>query len=174
MKKGLIMKVVSSESSSIAWFKLADFVSRGEKERALTIHRLLMHSVDERAFAYQLEGDILYAFDDEMALNRYHAAAEVYKKDKKYKRAIAVYHHALLKKNDLSIIEELLNVYILLNNEKNLISIFILFTKVCLEKKENKLLVDKLAFLKEHISESVYLHLYEIYTIALISDVSHK
>jgi hypothetical protein len=168
------MKVVSSESSNIAWFKLADFVARGEKERALTIHRLLMHSVDERAFAYQLEGDILYAFDDEMALNRYHAAANVYKKDKKYKRAIAVYHHALLKKNDLSIVEELLNLYILLNDEKNLISIFILFTKICLEKKEAKLLADKLASLKEHVSESVHFRLYEIYTSAFISVSSYK
>ena len=87
------MRVLASESYNVAWFKLADFIAKGEKERALSIHRLLMHSVQDVAIAYQLEGDILLAFDDDAALDRYHVAANLYKKAGKMKQAISVYEH---------------------------------------------------------------------------------
>ena len=35
------MKAISCEKQSIAWFKLAECVERGEKERALNLFRLL-------------------------------------------------------------------------------------------------------------------------------------
>ena len=129
------MRLLSSESYNVAWFKLADFVARGEKERALNVHKLLMHSVDEQAFAYQLEGDILLSFDDEAALGRYHVAANLYKKSEQFNRAIAIYRHVLTFKEDLSIIEALLDVYHVLHDSVHIIQTFGLFAKVCIQKK---------------------------------------
>src|SRR3989338_9191037 len=108
------MRMLGGERSSIAWFKLADFVARGEKERALSVQRLLMHSVvQETALMYQLEGDILFAFNDDAALDRYHIAANLYKKSGKIKEAVSVYEHAALFKEDEKIFEALLDIYIL-------------------------------------------------------------
>ena len=106
------MKLLSSGSYSIAWFKLADIVSRGEKERALSVYKLLMHSIQDEAFAYQLEGDILLAFDDDGAFDRYHIAAGIYQKNGNYQKAISIYEHAILFKSDIKILKSLLNLYL--------------------------------------------------------------
>jgi hypothetical protein len=87
---------VASESYTIAWFKIADFVARGEKERALTVYRLLMYSVAEPALSYQLEGDILLAFDDDAAIDRYHVAANLYKKSGKMQKMKKYLKHCLI------------------------------------------------------------------------------
>jgi hypothetical protein len=67
--------------STIAWFRLAETVSKGEKERALTLYRLFSYSFVDQAFAAQLEADILGAFDDERAFDRYVESIVAYKKD---------------------------------------------------------------------------------------------
>lgn len=72
------MKQAMPDKSSVAWFKLAEFVSRGEKERALSIYRLLSYSISNPALVAQLEGDILYAFHDERALESYRRAIDIY------------------------------------------------------------------------------------------------
>lgn len=102
------MRLLRSDSYNVAWFKLADFVSRGEKERALSVHKLLMHSVQDEAVPYQLEGDILLAFDDDAALDRYHVAANIYKKASKMKQAASVYEHVTFFKQDEKILEAFL------------------------------------------------------------------
>ena len=51
-----------SDKYTIAWFKLAECVAKGEKEKAFGVYRLLMHSLEDQAYAYQLEGDLLDAF----------------------------------------------------------------------------------------------------------------
>lgn len=84
---------VSMDKYSIAWFKLAEYVSRGEKERALGIYKLLSHSIEDQAFARQLEGDILWSFNDSGAAERYHEAAQLYKKDQRVLQAAALYEH---------------------------------------------------------------------------------
>lgn len=169
------MRVLSSELYSVAWFKLADFVSRGEKERALNVHKLLMHSVDEQAFSYQLEGDILLSFDDEMALSKYHIAANLYKKQGEYKRAIAVYRHILLKKEELSIVESLLDVYNLLHDENNVVSTFKIFAKICLEKKETGLLLSRLHSFNLHHNKLLLARLHGILVEAmLLYDAANK
>jgi len=128
------MRVLASGSYNVAWFKLADFVSRGEKERALNIHRLLMHSVQDVAIAYQLEGDILLAFDDDAALDRYHVAANLYKKSGKIQQAISVYEHVSLFKEDENIYEALLDIYIFIQHNPGTLETFSKFAKVCLQK----------------------------------------
>lgn len=154
------MRILPSESYSVAWFKLADFVARGEKERALNVHKLLMYAVNEQAFAYQLEGDILLSFDDELALSKYHVAANLYKKQKQYQRAIDVYRHVLLRIEDLSIIEALLDVYNLLEDDKHIVDVFAMFTKICLEKKDVGLLFNRLHNFSIYPQKVVYAQLH--------------
>jgi tetratricopeptide (TPR) repeat protein len=137
------MRVLASGSYNVAWFKLADFISRGEKERALSIHRLLMHSVQDVAIAYQLEGDILLAFDDNTALDRYHVAANLYKKAGKIKQAISVYEHVSLFKEDENVYEALLDIYIFMQNTSGTLETFSRLAKVCLTK-DNLLHLDNL------------------------------
>jgi len=100
-------------SYSIAWFKIADCVMRGEKERALGVHRLLTHSLSDNALASQLEGDIMFACGDiEHALQAYNNAAEKYKALQRYEQAAGVYEHMLLLKSaDGFLYSALLRVY---------------------------------------------------------------
>ena len=90
------MKQVPSGKYTIAWFKLAECVSRGEKERALGVYRLLSHSLDDSALVCQLEGDIFLSFNDkQQAVTNYYQAAQLYKKDNRILEAAAVYEHLL-------------------------------------------------------------------------------
>ena len=90
------MKQVPSGKYTIAWFKLAECVSRGEKERALGVYRLLSHSLDDSALICQLEGDIFLSFNDKkQAVTNYYQAAQLYKKDNRILESAAVYEHLL-------------------------------------------------------------------------------
>ncbi len=90
------MKQTPVEKYTIAFFKLAEYVSRGEKERALGMYRLLSHSFHDVAFARQLEGDILWSFKDETAQDKYFQAAQLYQKDMRLRQAAGVYEHLLV------------------------------------------------------------------------------
>ncbi len=87
------MKQVVSEKYNVAWFKLADCIARGEKEKALGVYRLLSHSLDDKALACQLHADILLSFNDEQAEAIYRKAAEMYRDQEHYLQAAAVYEH---------------------------------------------------------------------------------
>ena len=88
------MKHLNAEKYNLAWFKLAECVSRGEKERALGVYRLLSHSIGDDALACQLYGDLFLCFQDkEAAVEKYLQAAQQYKKQHKIIEAIAVYEH---------------------------------------------------------------------------------
>lgn len=136
------MRTLASQSYNIAWFKLADFVARGEKERALSIYRLLMHSVAEGALTYQLEGDILLAFDDDAALDRYHVAANLYKKSGKFQEAISVYLHAALFKEDEKILEALLDTYVLIKHKQGILETFSKVAKLYLQQQKIETLLN--------------------------------
>lgn len=110
------MRHLSSDKHSIAWFKLAEFVSRGEKEKALGIYKLLMLSIDDPAFAYKLEGDILFAFHDKLALEKYSKSAALYQKDEKFIEAAAIYENLVTLCPDLDeYINKLIELYTKLN-----------------------------------------------------------
>ena len=83
----------SQGASDIAWFKLAELITRGEKEKVLSFYRLLSHSFPDKAYALQVEGDILWAFDDKDAFHKYAQAAFLYHKESKNIQAMAVYEH---------------------------------------------------------------------------------
>ncbi len=85
------MKVEMGEKQSIAWFKLAEFVSRGEKERALSLLRLLTHSFHDKAYSKKLAAEILASFDDELAFAEYVQAALLYRAQGDLIEAVWIY-----------------------------------------------------------------------------------
>lgn len=88
------MKQVVSDKYTIAWFKLAECVSRGERERALGVYRLLSHSIGNPAFEQQLEGDLYLSFHDtQTALIKYHEAVKLYRQAGRILEAAAVLEH---------------------------------------------------------------------------------
>lgn len=90
------MAELQSEKYNIAWFKLAEFITRGEKERALGLFRLLAHSIQDPALTAQLKGDILLSFNDEQAIDEYLEAISIHKKYRRFAQAAALYEHILL------------------------------------------------------------------------------
>ena len=110
------MKQVDSDTYSVAWFKLADCIARGEKERALGVFRLLSHSFDDSALACQLYADILRSFGDPNAIKKYQEAAELYRSRKQFLQAAAVYEHlAALESENLSFRLNMIELYQQLN-----------------------------------------------------------
>ncbi len=85
------MKINCREKSSVAWFKLAEYVGRGERERALTLYRLLTHSLVDQAFIKKLEADLWLSFDAKEAEQYYRNAAHLYKKAQKFEEAFQIY-----------------------------------------------------------------------------------
>lgn len=92
---GQTVEVAKERNVSVAWFKLAELISRGEKEKALNLYRLLSYSLDEKAYALQVEGDILWSFEDRDAIDKYKNAAFLYRKEKNIVAAAGVYEHLL-------------------------------------------------------------------------------
>ena len=92
-----MMRQIPSEKLSIAWFKLADCVARGEKERALGVYRLLSHSIKDDAVQAQLQADLFISFNDkESAIKNYIRAADLYEKSGKLFHAVGLYEQLLL------------------------------------------------------------------------------
>ena len=109
-------KIGDSKSSCVAWFRLAELITRREKEKALSLYRLISHSFDDKAYVLQVEGDILWALKDDNALEKYSQAAYLYKKEKKFLSAAAVYEHMfLLQPNNLNNLKSLILIYLLLS-----------------------------------------------------------
>ena len=91
------MRNVPPDKYNVAWFKLAECVSRGEKERALGVYRLLAHSLNDSAFARQLQGDILLSFNDtNSAIDHYRMSASLYQQDERFLEAAAIYEHIVV------------------------------------------------------------------------------
>jgi tetratricopeptide (TPR) repeat protein len=87
---------MEQKAKSVAWFKLADLIARGEREKALNVFRLLSHSLPDRAYALQVEGDLLWHLDDDQSsAEKYKQAAFLYQKEKRWVDAIAIYEHLL-------------------------------------------------------------------------------
>lgn len=107
------MKQVSSDKYNVAWFRLAECVSRGEKERALGVYRLLSHSIADPALMQQLEGDLYLSFDDvDSAIARYKKAATLYLQSHRNVEGAALYEHLiLLEPHNIDNLIFLINVY---------------------------------------------------------------
>ncbi len=131
------MKHVDSETYNVAWFKLADYIARGEKERALGVYRLLSHSLDDTALALQLRADILRAFGDPTALTIYQQAAEQYRLHNKTLQAAAVYEHLVtLDPENIAFRQILIELYQQLNIRSKVIEYVKLLVAKLLHKGE--------------------------------------
>ncbi len=106
------MRHVPNDKYTIAWFKLAECIAKGEKEKAFGVYRLLSHSLEDQAYAYQLEGDLLDAFQDGRAPEKYAQAAHVYHHTHRYKEACALYEELIfLLPHDDKHLTRLLEIY---------------------------------------------------------------
>lgn len=106
------MRHVPNDKYTIAWFKLAECIAKGEKEKAFGVYRLLSHSLEDQAYAYQLEGDLLDAFQDCRASEKYAQAAHVYHHTHRYKEACALYEELIfLLPHDDKHLVRLLEIY---------------------------------------------------------------
>jgi tetratricopeptide (TPR) repeat protein len=108
------MKQTQFDKHNIAWFKIAECVSRGEKERALGVYRLLSHSFNDNAIKYQLEADIYCSFGEaELAIALYHQAMESYIKSQRLHEAAAVGQHlVILQPTEMSLHRKLIQLYL--------------------------------------------------------------
>ena len=112
------MKQIQCDKHTIAWFKIADCVSRGEKERALGVYRLLSHSFNDNAVARQLEADIYLSFgEQEFAIGLYLQAIELYQKSQRFLEAVAVCEHLItMNPHDLVLRREAIRLHNMLGN----------------------------------------------------------
>lgn len=102
-------------NASVAWFKLAELITRREREKALNVYRLLAHSLEHKAYALQLEGDILWSLDDKAALEKYRQAAFLYHKEKQWVDAAGICEHLYtMNVHDIEVLASLLRYYTLL------------------------------------------------------------
>ncbi|HLC06590.1 MAG TPA: hypothetical protein VJJ26_00240 [Candidatus Babeliales bacterium] len=112
------MKQTQFDKHTIAWFKIAECVSRGEKERALGVYRLLSHSFNDMAVARQLEGDIYLSFgEQELAIPLYKQAMELYQKSERFLESVAVCEHLVaMHSDDVTLRREAIELYKILGN----------------------------------------------------------
>lgn len=108
------MKQTQYDKHTIAWFKIADCVSRGEKERALGVYRLLSHSFNDNAIARQLEADIYLSFNEvEQAILLYQQAMEFYHATDRFLEAASVGEHLVtLVSSDIALHRQMIQFYI--------------------------------------------------------------
>jgi|SRR4030095_2847356 tetratricopeptide (TPR) repeat protein len=112
------MKQMQFNKNTIAWFKIAEYVSRGEKERALGVYRLLSYSFNDDAVARQLEADIYFSFSEyDSAIVLYRQAMDLYQKSNRVLEAVAVCEHLIVMcQHDMLLRRDAIRLYISLDN----------------------------------------------------------
>jgi tetratricopeptide (TPR) repeat protein len=146
------MKQTQGEKHSIAWFKIAEYVSRGEKERALGVYRLLSHSFNDQAIAYQLQADIHLAFDEqEFAIILYTKAMELYQKSQRFLEAAAICEHLVtMSNNDMLFRREAIKLYHMLANEEKMRNHIEKSLSIVLATGQDHYVQEYLAFLRSY------------------------
>ena len=107
------MKQSQVDKHTVAWFKIAECVSRGEKERALGVYRLLSHSFNDNAIARQLEADIYCSFgENDQAYVLYEQAMHLYHKSDRCLEAAAVGEHLIaMRPTDIMLHRTMIQLY---------------------------------------------------------------
>ena len=169
------MKTLTSESYNVAWFKLADFVARGEKERALSVLRLLMHSVSDEALTYQLEGDILRAFQDGTAIDRYHTSANLYQKLGKFQQAISSHQYAVMFQENEKTLQALLQVYLIAQHKAGITTSFCKLAQFLITTHSSDYLINYTQTISEKLHPDLQIILYSQLVISLLlHDPTHE
>ncbi len=162
------MKAELGERQSIAWFKLSEFVTRGEKERALSVFRLLTHSFADQAFIKKLEAEILASFDDKQAFSEYIQAAHLYHNKGQPVEAVSIYETLVVFQPDrseycekiISLFNELGHKEKIIQYQKQLCSLFLEQQRVdkaiaVFEKMDGLDDVEKLSFFQVIVLKAV-------------------
>lgn len=126
-----------SKNASVAWFKLADLITRREREKALSVYRLLAHSFQDKAYALQLEGDILFFLnDDKGACEKHTQAAFLYQKERKWVHAASLYEHLwVLDPENPDLIAQLLLFYSIIGDQERFTQRFQTFVAMYEQQK---------------------------------------
>ena len=163
------MRHLPSDKYNIAWFKLAECVARGEKERALAVYRLLAHSLADRALARQLEGDLLWSFNDEQAVQKYYEAGLLYQKDQRDLQAAGLYEHVInLAPGSETYLTALVNVYKKIKSTSKLCAYGAELAALLLEKNKQDEVQSLLTGLEQHLSSVENVILYSGFITHLI------
>lgn len=159
-------------NASIAWFKLAELITRREREKALNVYRLLAHSFERKAYALQLEGDILWSLDDKAALEKYRQAAFLYHKEKQWVDAAGICEHLYtMNPHDVEILSHLIRYYTLLEWPERFslrINDFVLLVEKKIAQEHQfitaikNIIEDVAAHEEEHKRTWLVLHLHEV------------
>lgn len=167
------MKHLSQDKYTIAWFKLAECVSRGEKERAFGVYRLLSHSIENHAFACQLQGDLYFSFDDiEGAIAKYYDAAHLYEADERFLEAAAVYENLLtFKPNTERYRERIIALYQRLNIPSKVLFHRIKLIEQCVREQRLKVAYEQLAELDDMVAPGDVAAVHEICILAALEQM---
>jgi hypothetical protein len=92
-KKADTMNEMLQSKSNIAWFKLSELVMRRERDRAVSVFRLLSHSIADKAFVALLEGELLHVFGDIRAKDACYRAIDLYKSQCNYEKVLLAYSY---------------------------------------------------------------------------------
>ncbi len=87
------MREALQSKSNIAWFKLSELVMRGERERALSVFRLLSHSISDKAFVALLESELFHVFGDIRAKEACFRAISLYEAQLNYEKVVLAYSY---------------------------------------------------------------------------------
>lgn len=164
-----MMRQIPNNKYTIAWFKLAECVAKGEKEKAFGVYRLLMHSIEDRAYASQLEADLFGAFDDDRALEKYGHAAQLYMRENRFKEAAALYEELIKLHPNIAYICNLSDIYFKHKNKTIAVEKLSQLVDLLLEKKSIQLIINVLEKLVTIADESTKSHLYLKITSSFIS-----
>jgi hypothetical protein len=86
----------ASVEQNLAWFKLFEFISRGEKERAFGVYKVLMLAFDSKPFCLLVEGDLHATFDENSeAIQKYLEAAKLYEENQETFLASVAYESVI-------------------------------------------------------------------------------
>jgi len=155
-KKGevMIQEAGKQIDKNLAWFKLADLIARGEREKALNVFRLLSHSLSDRAYVLQVEGDILWYLDDKMSMERYKQAAFLYQKEKRWVDAISIYEHILTQNTQSKdILFTLMVFYTMIDWQDRLAERFAQLVAISSDDQLEKYLIELVSIVKEAADE---------------------
>lgn len=129
---------MDKKTSEMSWFRLAEAITKNEREKAFFTYRLLSHSLPSDAFKYHIVGDMHYAFNEtSSALYSYQKAFYLYYE----KKEIHLTYSMIIK--ILAISSDITDYINLLQNEEYNISLYEAFIDDIIVLLETKKIINK-------------------------------
>lgn len=89
------MKKSQFDKYGDVWAILITLIQKHDKSYALGLYSLLAETIEDSAYAYQLEADILWHFKDHRAILQYECAAQEYQEHGNISAAIGLYNQLI-------------------------------------------------------------------------------